>query len=190
MKIPRKIAGNIRKGRFTDGRETRCSPERNMVGTDSNMTIVVPSWAERDVTATRKLIAINGLFKRKWYFSRLIRRDAHIWKYLVLKVSINLNLIAYKYLLRYIFEFSNVKCTHNWRRPTSFACSRSCCVCTLFTPDLYLPNNRPAHLLSWFRRGEMGNSCEYLPTLLSAHPEPEYFNILVVWSTKNTHWRN
>lgn len=56
--------------------------------------------------------------------------------------------------------------------------SRSCCICTLFTPDLYLSNNRSAHLPGWSRRrGEMGNSCEYLLCPFFGASELKYFSV-------------
>jgi len=69
------------------------------------------------------------------------------------------------YTIITFFRCANIafftKCTRSWRLRLPIH-SRNC-VCTLFTPDLYLSNNRPVHLPIWFQQGKLGSSCKYLP---------------------------
>lgn len=67
-----------------------------------------------------------------------------------------------KYKYRISIFLSNIKCTHSWRLRLSIH-SRNC-ICTLFTSDLYLSNNRPVHLPIWFQQGEIPANI-FLPRL-------------------------
>lgn len=137
----------------------KCFLASNTSFSNTLYVYIVSSSSMRGATELEELIMDPNYFFK---INNMFYRTTKIYKYILKFNSITLNRINISRVIWFSYRTWHV-CTADGCLRLSI--HRSCYICTLFTPDLYLSNNRSVHLPSWFRRGELRNSCIFPPHL-------------------------